>query len=79
MTYEEKLAAQETIALPDRELLQAGAIAAILDLNVAAGGAGGAGGPGGPFGGGGAGGAGGDANAAQSSDLEFADAIAQDQ
>ncbi len=74
MTYEEKLAAQETIALPDRELLQAFAVAAILDLNVAAGGAGG---PGGGYGGGG-GGAGGNANAAQSSDLELADAIAQD-
>ena len=77
MTYEEKLAAQETIALPDRELLQAFAVAAILDLNVAAGGPGGAGGAGGPLGGGGTGGAGGEANAAQSSDLGFADAIAQ--
>ena len=71
MTYEEKLAAQEVLALPDRELLQATATVAFIDAAVAVGGAGGAGGILGP------GGAGGDAAAAQTSDLEFGDAIAQ--
>ncbi len=86
MTYEAKLAAQEILALPDRELLQPVGIAANLFLDVAAaqggtggtGGTGGAGGPFGPGGQGGEGGGGGDAAAAQSSDLEFGDAIAQE-
>ena len=71
MTYEEKLAAQEVLALPDRELLQPTATVQFLDAAVAVGGAGGAGGIFAP------GGAGGDAAAAQTSDLEFGDAIAQ--
>ncbi len=83
MTYEAKLAAQEILALPDRELLQP--VAANLFLDVAAaqggtGGTGGTGGAGGPFGQGGQGGqggGGGDAAAAQSSDLEFGDSTVQ--